>query len=316
MLFVLAGAAQRSVALDDQSTRSSFPDHLNPLYLEPGRVVGASWLPYVAPLAVFALLVYSQFDGSPFQRISLALVAAVVSMLALFRQFLARRDLLNAQGALSYQALHDGADRTAQPGARARSRRPDARPRAARRTCRSPRSSSTSTASSRSTTPSATRRETGCCASSRPGFRASSGRCDTVGRLGGDEFVILLDSSTLPQRRSWSPSACSWSCGSRSSWQETAGRRLSIGASIGIAVGARLDRRGAAARRRPRALRGEEHRQEPLRALRVGHADRRPERARSSSSTSATRSRASSSSCVYQPIVRPRRPRRSPASRR
>jgi diguanylate cyclase (GGDEF)-like protein len=74
---------------------------------EAGWVGRAGWLPYLAPAVVLGLAMYAQFGGSLFDRVSLAVAGALISLLVLARQFFASQDLLSAQGKLSYQAFHD-----------------------------------------------------------------------------------------------------------------------------------------------------------------------------------------------------------------
>jgi len=153
-------------------------------------------LAYVAPVISFGLLFVAQFDSPRYQRIGLAVCAASVTALVLVRQFLAQRDLLSAQGQLSYQAMHDALtglpnralvlDRADQLMARARRQR----------------------------LPVAALfvdidgfkhvNDTFGHATGDELLKAVAGRLagvvrdsDTVGRMGGDEFVVLLDSPTL-----------------------------------------------------------------------------------------------------------------------
>ena len=55
----------------------------------------AAWIPYLAPVVVFALLIYAQWTGSLRQRVSLSVGAALVAVFVLLRQYLVRRDLLH-----------------------------------------------------------------------------------------------------------------------------------------------------------------------------------------------------------------------------
>jgi PAS domain S-box-containing protein len=74
----------------------------------PSALVASVWAYFGIFAVVFALLVYAQFGRSFLERVSLAICAAVVSLLVLLRQFLVRRDLLLAQEALggSNERLH------------------------------------------------------------------------------------------------------------------------------------------------------------------------------------------------------------------
>ena len=103
--FLLAGLAQARVASRPPQERGIAAS------VGDGWMVRAGWLPYLAPTVVFGLLVVVQFGGSFGDRVSLTIGSALVSLLVLLRQFLARRDLLSAQDQLRYRALHDGLTR-------------------------------------------------------------------------------------------------------------------------------------------------------------------------------------------------------------
>ena len=179
-------------------------------------------------------------------------------------------------GELRHQALHDALTGPAQPRARARPRRADARPRAP------PAASPVRGAVHRHRRLQARQRHL----RARRRRRAAAGRRRAARRRRARgrhrrpprRRRVRRAASRAPRSTpapSSSPSACSRCCASRSSSSDEAGRPLSITASIGIAVGAARQRRRAAARRRPRPVRGEGGRQEPLRAVRAEHADRR-----------------------------------------
>jgi diguanylate cyclase (GGDEF)-like protein len=232
MLFALAGTVQGPV-LHEPAAR----DNANSPHHDTGWIGGrAAWLPYLAPGIVFSLLAYSQFGGSFFQRMSLAVSAALISLLVLLRQFLVRRDLLSAQGELSHQALHDALtglpnralviDRADQMLARARRQR----------------------------TPIAALfididgfkyindtfgHAAGDALLRTVGARLSSVArdADTVGRLGGDEFVVLLDSLTLDAGPELVAARLLEVLRQPIELDQAGNRALSISASIGIALG-------------------------------------------------------------------------------
>jgi PAS domain S-box-containing protein len=104
MLFILAAAAQ-----DPSRHTQSQPATTDRLAAGTSRIGQAGLLASMAPAIVFGLLVYAQFGRSFVERVALTTCAAVVFLLVLLRQFLARRDLLMAQDALgeSNERLHD-----------------------------------------------------------------------------------------------------------------------------------------------------------------------------------------------------------------
>ena len=117
---------------------------------------------------------------------------------------------------------------------------------------------------------------------------------DTVGRLGGDEFVVLVESAAAARLRS-NLLADRLTEVLREPVELEDGRKIfSVTASIGVAVGQLRRPRRAAARRRPRAVRGQGRRQGPLRAVRREHVRGRRGPPRSSRPTSrrACRTRA------------------------
>jgi diguanylate cyclase (GGDEF)-like protein len=101
VLYGLAAARQQTS--DPDATHQSAAERSGPRT----RRSKVALLPLVAPVAVFGLLIDSQFGGPFFERIGLAAAAALVAILVLLRQALAQRDLLRAQSQLSHLALHD-----------------------------------------------------------------------------------------------------------------------------------------------------------------------------------------------------------------
>jgi diguanylate cyclase (GGDEF)-like protein len=154
------------------------------------------WLAYSAPAVVFGLLIAAQFDSPAYQRLGLAACASVMTFLVFSRQILAQRELISAQGQLSYQAMHDALtglpnralvlDRATQMVARARRHR---LPVAAVYVDIDGFKNVNDTfghAAGDELIQAVADRLSGV-------IRGS----DTVGRIGGDEFVVLLDSPTL-----------------------------------------------------------------------------------------------------------------------
>ncbi|MEA2148540.1 MAG: two-component system, NtrC family, sensor kinase [Solirubrobacteraceae bacterium] len=102
-LFILAGAAQ-----GPSHHAASQPARADGDAVPTGAAGRVGALAYLTPAVVFGLLVFVQFDGTFAERVTLAVGAALVSILVLLRQFLAHRDLLSAQDALasSNEQLH------------------------------------------------------------------------------------------------------------------------------------------------------------------------------------------------------------------
>ena len=139
-----------------------------------------------------------------------------------------------------------------------------------------------------------TRPATACCAPSPSALTASLRDADTVGRMGGDEFVVLVDADN-PERRA----GVGRGARARRPAPAVRDRRRPEPADRQRQHRHRgrrsPERRRAAARRRCRAVPGQGRRQELLRALRRGDAERGRSTASSSSSTCARRSQATSS---------------------
>jgi diguanylate cyclase (GGDEF)-like protein len=227
--FVLAGPAQRSAMADEGASNAASG------VAAVGWVGRAGWFPYLAPAVVFALLIYSQFGGSRFDRISLAIGAAVISLLVSVRQFLSRRDLLSAQGELSYRALHDAL--TGLPN----------------RTLVLDRAKQLLARAERSLAPAAALyidvdgfkhiNDTFGHATGDEVLRTIATRlsgvvrkADTVGRLGGDEFVVLLDSLSGDAGAERTAERVLEALCAPIESGRTGERPLQISASVGIAV--------------------------------------------------------------------------------
>ena len=67
----------------------------------------ATWAPYAASALGFGLLIVVERHEPFFPNISLTITAVLLAVLVSVRQFLAQHDLLQTQGQLSYQSLHD-----------------------------------------------------------------------------------------------------------------------------------------------------------------------------------------------------------------
>ena len=101
------------------------------------------------------------------------------------------------------------------------------------------RCSSTSTASRRSTTASATAPATSCCGPSPTRLENTIREADTLGRLGGDEFVILVEGVALAAGPELVAERILDTLKQPFLIEGAASGRVTITASIGIAVGDR-----------------------------------------------------------------------------
>ncbi len=197
----------------------------------------ASWAPFLAVGVGFGLLIWVERDDTV-TNIAIVIGAVLLAGLVATRQFLAQTDLIQTQGRLSYQSLHDVLtglpnralviDRTEQMLARAR----------------------------RHGNP------VGALYVDIDGFkdvndsfghaagdellRVVAARlkgvvreADTVGRLGGDEFVLLLDGPSMDAGPELVAERVCGVLGHPIELESTPGRTLSVTASIGIAEGLR-----------------------------------------------------------------------------
>jgi len=231
MFFVLAGAAQGPAVLAPEQ-----PDALERTDRDAVWTGRAAWLAYLAPAVVFGLLVYVQFGGSFVDRVSLTIGAAVVSVLVLTRQFLARSDLLSAQDQLSFQALHDAL--TGLPN------RTLVLDRADRMLARARRQHAPVAALFVDVDGFKHVNDTFGHAAGDALLRAVGARlwtvvreADTVGRLGGDEFVVLLDSLTSGVSPELVAERVLDVLRQPIELEGQADRPLSIRVSVGIAIG-------------------------------------------------------------------------------
>jgi diguanylate cyclase (GGDEF)-like protein len=197
-----------------------------------------SRIPYVAVAVGFGLLIVSQRHDSLFPDKSLTITAVLLATLVSVRQFMAQRDLLDTQGQLSHQSLHDALtglpnrvlalDRAQQMLARAR----------------------------RQQLPVAALyvdldgfkhvNDTFGHAAGDELLQIVAARLltvvregDTAARLGGDEFVVLLEGSTLDARPELVAERLLEVLRQPYDMTDTLGRQLTVTASIGIALGAR-----------------------------------------------------------------------------
>jgi diguanylate cyclase (GGDEF)-like protein len=222
-LLAVAAAAQRPVDGVEEEVGSS-------------QLQKLSRLPYVAVGVGFGLLLAAQSDNPLFPDKAITITAVLIAALVSARQFLAQRDLLNSQGQLSHQALHDSLtdlpnrvlalDRAQQMLARSR----------------------------RQHTPvAALYLDLDHFKDVNDSFGHAAGdellqivaarlttvvrEGDTAARLGGDEFVILLEGSTLDAGPELVAERLLDVLRQPCDMGTTAGRRLSTTASIGIALG-------------------------------------------------------------------------------
>ena len=224
-LFAVAGAAQGP----------SEPTHAK-VAVDGNR--RASWAPYIAVAVAFGTLIADQRHAPLLPDLSLVIAVVLLATLVLIRQFLAQRDLVNAQGRLSYQSLHDALttlpnrvlviDRAEQLLLRAR----------------------------RDQTPVAALyldidgfkhvNDSFGHAAGDELLRVVADRvsgvlreADTVGRLGGDEFVVLLGDLTFDAGPELAAERICEVLRQPIQLQQAKGRTLSVTASIGIALGLR-----------------------------------------------------------------------------
>jgi diguanylate cyclase len=161
-----------------------------------GSVDRVSWLPYGAVVAAFVVLLISERSEPVFPGITLTLAALALTTLVASRQFLAQRDLVDAQGELRHQALHDALtglpnralvlDRAEQMLARARRQH-------------APVAALYVDIDGFKHVNDTLGHAAGDALLKTVAARLSSvmRASDTVGRLSGDEFVCLLDSADL-----------------------------------------------------------------------------------------------------------------------
>lgn len=224
-VFAVAGAAQTALDHDAEVTVEQ----------RPRRATAA---PAIAVAVGFGLLVFSQRHDRLVPDLTLVIAAVLLALLVSVRQFLAQRDLLQSQGRLSHQSLHDALtglpnralviDRAEQMLSRAR----------------------------RSRTPVAALyvdidgfkhvNDSFGHAAGDELLRVVSARllgivreAETVGRLGGDEFVVLLEGSTLDAGPELVAERICEVLAQPLELIGTKGRTLSVTASIGIALGQR-----------------------------------------------------------------------------
>ncbi|HWI21370.1 MAG TPA: EAL domain-containing protein [Baekduia sp.] len=187
-LYVIGAASQRPVSAEELRERPAETIDASP---QAGRL--GRWLPFAIPALVFALLIGAQFGAETYLRVGLAVGAAAVTGLVLLRQFVAQNELVDAQGELSFLAMHDVLtglpnralvlDRAAQSLARARRQHA---PIAALFV------DIDGFKNVNDTFGHAAGDELLQCIAAR--LKGLVRESDTVGRIGGDEFVLLLDS--------------------------------------------------------------------------------------------------------------------------
>jgi len=222
-LFALAGSAQR-------------PSHEKEEWV-PAVGPRTSWLPYCAVALAFALLLISQRNDVFFPELVLTLVAVVLTGLVCARQVLGQRDLLNAQGRLTHQALHDGL--TGLPN------RVLAADRAEQMLARSARGRTEVAALYLDLDGFKQINDTFGHAAGDELLRIVAARLltairdgDTAARMGGDEFVVLLDGETLDVGPELVAERLLEILRKPCELTETVGRSVTVTASIGIASAA------------------------------------------------------------------------------
>jgi diguanylate cyclase (GGDEF)-like protein len=222
-IFAVAGAAQRT------ATRSA------DLGAETSRR-RASWPPYLASAVGFGLLIFVERHQAFFPDVALAVTAVLLAVLVSARQFLAQRDLLNTQGQLSHQSLHDAL--TGLPN----------------RVLLFDRAEQMLTRARRQKTPAAALyvdidgfkyvNDSFGHAAGDELLTVVSARLDravresdTVGRLGGDEFAVLVEHSALDASPELVAERLLEVLRQPIELASAGGRSVSITASIGIAYG-------------------------------------------------------------------------------
>jgi diguanylate cyclase (GGDEF)-like protein len=221
-LFAVAGAAQPSAQTDAEPQA----EH---------RLRSASWAPYIAVAAAFGVLILSERDAALVPGLSLVLAAVVLATLVSARQFLAQRDLVQTQGRLSYQSLHDAL--TGLPN------RVLVLDRAQRMLAHARRNDTTVAALYVDVDGFKHVNDNFGHAAGDELLRVVAHRLsegiresDTVGRLSGDEFVVFLDNATLDAGPELVADRLCESLAQPIELSE-AGRVVAVTASIGIALG-------------------------------------------------------------------------------
>jgi diguanylate cyclase (GGDEF)-like protein len=224
-LFAVAGAAQSA---PEQATEV--------VSFAPRR--RTSWAPYVAVAVSFGLLIVSQRHAPLLPDLTLVIAAVVLATLVSARQLLAQRDLVLTQGRLSHQSMHDALtglpnralliDRAEQMLARAR----------------------------RAGHPvAALYVDIDCFKQINDSFGHAAGDTalrvvaerlgqvlrdsDTVGRIGGDEFVVLLPDLAFDAGPELVAERICEVLGQPIELPGIKERRVTVTASIGIALGER-----------------------------------------------------------------------------
>jgi diguanylate cyclase (GGDEF)-like protein len=225
-LFAVAAAAQKPVDVEEAPIKVR-RQHL-------------STVPYLAVAVGFGLLLFSQRNDVLFPELSLTITAMLLAALVSLRQFLAQRDLLDTQGQLSHQALHDGL--TDLPN------RVLALDRAQQMLARAKRQQIPVAAlyididgfkHVNDTFGHAAGDELLQIIAERLKTIVREG--DTAARLGGDEFVVLLEGSTLDAGAELVAERLLDVLRQPYDMANTIARQLSVTASVGIALGARAN---------------------------------------------------------------------------